>query len=100
MTMTIGEKVKSKREKLGYSQKKIAKMVGLTNASVCSIESDAPCNMQSLLKICEVLKLKVELVDADDSNKVVFNSSDLNHDINACCKQLDKVKKTLQELSK
>ena len=99
--MTIGEKIKERREAMNLSQKQLAKRAGLTNVSVCSIENDSTCNIQSLTKLCEALNMRIELVNTDNgANHITLDTANLDYDIKYCCRQLDKVKKTLQELTK
>lgn len=101
--MTIGEKIRQRREELGYSQKELAEMSGLTNVSIGNIEKDTPCNLQSLGDICKALKLRILLlpIDDEDTDEVFMVSNDeLEHDVKKCVQQLDKVKKTLQDLVK
>lgn len=101
--MTIGEKIRQRREELGYSQKELAEMSGLTNVSIGNIEKDMPCNLQSLGDICKALKLRILLlpIDDEDTDEVFMVSNDeLEYDVKKCVQQLDKVKKTLQDLVK
>lgn len=99
--MTIGEKIRMKRESMELSQKELAEKVGLTNTSVSNIEKDAPCNLQSLQRICEVLNIRIELVDFNEERKLTtIDVAELDYDVKACCKQLDKVKRTLMDLMK
>lgn len=92
--MTIGEKLKEKRERMGLSQREVAEKTKLTNISVCNVEKGLSCNLQTILRICEVLELRIELVDAIDNSA----TNELSYDIKKCCKQLDRVKKTLINL--
>lgn len=101
--MTIGEKIKQRREELGLSQKELAEMAGLTNVSVGNIEKDIPCNLQSLGEVCNALKLRILLlpIEDEDTDEVFMVSNDeLEYDVKKCVQQLDKVKKTLQDLVK
>lgn len=101
--MTIGERIKLRREELGFSQKELAEMAGLTNVSIGNIEKDMPCNLQSLGDICKALKLRIILlpIEDDESDEVFMVSNDeLEYDVKKCVQQLDKVKRTLQDLVK
>jgi transcriptional regulator with XRE-family HTH domain len=101
--MTIGERIKLRREELGFSQKELAEMAGLTNVSIGNIEKNMPCNLQSLGDICKALKLRIILlpIEDDESDEVFMVSNDeLEYDVKKCVQQLDKVKRTLQDLVK
>lgn len=101
--MTIGERIRLRREELGFSQKELAEMAGLTNVSIGNIEKNMPCNLQSLGDICKALKLRIILlpIEDDESDEVFMVSNDeLEYDVKKCVQQLDKVKKTLQDLVK
>lgn len=101
--MTIGERIKLRREELGFSQKELAEMAGLTNVSIGNIEKNMPCNLQSLGDICKALKLRIILlpIEDDESDDVFMVSNDeLEYDVKKCVQQLDKVKRTLQDLVK
>lgn len=58
----IGQKVKHRREETGLSYYKIYRVCGVTQPVIQSIENGSKdYTLKSLVKVCEVLKLKVEI---------------------------------------
>lgn len=57
--------LKKRRKELGYSKLYVAQKAGITPNSMVNIEHGKCCSLKSLLAICDVLKLRLELVSVD-----------------------------------
>lgn len=59
---TFGEILKAQRQKLGLTQKQLANAIGMSDAYICSLESDkkSPPPYYTVSAIAEVLKIDVE----------------------------------------
>lgn len=59
--MYIGEIIKNKRMELGITQTELANAVGCTYQTIYHLERGDSCTMGVLSKVCEVLKLTIEI---------------------------------------
>jgi len=59
---TFGEMLKSQRQRLGLTQKQVADFIGMSDAYICSLESDkkSPPPYYTVSAIADVLKLDAE----------------------------------------
>jgi transcriptional regulator with XRE-family HTH domain len=58
--MTVGERIKSYREKVGMTQQDLADQIGLTNSAISLIESDKRgVTVEKLRKICDALDVTI-----------------------------------------
>lgn len=59
---TFGEILKTQRQKLGLTQKQLANAIGMSDAYICSLESDkkSPPPYYTVLAIADVLKMDPE----------------------------------------
>lgn len=63
----FGEKLKERRVELGLSQKKLAEILEMHSNNIIEIEKGRRgLTVDSLVRYCEALKLKVELVALSD----------------------------------
>jgi DNA-binding XRE family transcriptional regulator len=60
--MTFGSQIKDARERLKYSQSKVASLAGTTTAQVCSIEKGKGCNLTSAFKLARAVGLNAIIV--------------------------------------
>lgn len=55
--MTLGQKIKYKRQDLGLYQNEVAEMVGITQSQICKIETDkSKPSFEVLVAISKALK--------------------------------------------
>lgn len=59
----IAYSLKKRRKELGYTKTYVAQKAGITQNSMVNIEHGKTCSVKSLLAICDVLKLRIELVE-------------------------------------
>jgi transcriptional regulator with XRE-family HTH domain len=59
---SFGEIIKEQRKKLGFTQRQLAEMVGVSDAYICSLEGDkrSPPPYYNVVSIAEALKLDAE----------------------------------------
>ena len=63
----FGEKLKERRVELGLSQKKLADILGMHSNNIIEIEKGRRgLTLDSLVRYCKALKLRVELVALSD----------------------------------
>ena len=63
----FGEKLKERRIELGLSQKKLAEILGMHSNNIIEIEKGRRgLTVDSLVRYCKALKLRVELVALSD----------------------------------
>lgn len=56
--MTLGEKIRSAREDLGFKQSEVAEQIFMTQSNYSKIERDVQePNIEQLKRICRILKL-------------------------------------------
>ena len=65
--------LKKRRKELGYTKSYVAEMAGITQNSMVNIEHGKLCSVRSLLAICEVLKLRIDIVANNLSNTLNSN---------------------------
>ena len=68
--MTLGERIKEQRNKLGFSQEKIAELVGTSRQAVTKWESNQsiPC-MENLITLAEIFGISItELTNGENSD--------------------------------
>lgn len=61
MENLIGEKIKSRRNELGLSQREVSRRADCTYQTVLNAEKGKKITMATLFSICSVLGLEVEL---------------------------------------
>jgi DNA-binding XRE family transcriptional regulator len=59
--LELGVKIAEMREKLGLSQKELAKQCKVTQQQLSKIENGVNCNLLTFLKVSEALGLSVNL---------------------------------------
>ncbi|MDR3258508.1 MAG: helix-turn-helix transcriptional regulator [Fusobacteriaceae bacterium] len=59
--LALGVKIAEMREKLGMSQKELAKQCNVTQQQLSKIENGVNCNLLTFLKVSEALGLSVNL---------------------------------------
>ncbi len=57
--------LKKRRKELGFTKSYVAEKAGITQNSMVNIEHGKLCSVRSLLAICEVLKLRIDIVAND-----------------------------------
>lgn len=75
----IAYSLKKRRRELGYTKLYVAKKAGITPNSMVNIEHGRCCSLKSLLAICDVLKLRLELVSINSS--VASDNYDYRYDV-------------------
>jgi len=78
--MTLGERIKEQRNKLGFSQEKIAELVGTSRQAVTKWEADQsiPC-MKNLITLAEIFGISLsELSKGTDENIPKENAAEEN----------------------
>ncbi|MBP3353167.1 MAG: helix-turn-helix transcriptional regulator [Bacteroidales bacterium] len=71
--------LKKRRKELGYTKLYVAQKAGITPNSMVNIEHGKCCSLKSLLAICDVLKLRLELVSIDLS--ITSDIDDYRYDV-------------------
>ncbi len=57
----IAIKIAEARESFGYSQQELAKKAQITQQQLSKIENGINCNINTFLKVCDALSLRLEL---------------------------------------
>ena len=58
---SIGERIREKRNEMGYSLEEVGAKAGLSFKTVLTVEHGKPISMVSLMAICRVLNLELSL---------------------------------------
>ena len=56
--MTVGDKIRRARERLGLTQKELADMTGIPQTSLSAVELGRQTSMENMQRICDALKLQ------------------------------------------
>lgn len=68
--MSIGSRIKQRREELGLTQPQLAKMIGVSKGSIGNYESEISCpNENILIKLFSALDCDANYLYHDDINK-------------------------------
>ena len=59
--MNWGKRIKEERTKQGINKSELAKMCGLTYATINNVEKGMPVTATTLEKICKALGLKINI---------------------------------------
>lgn len=59
----IYEKIHNQRRKKGMTQIKLSELTGVSNVTICKLEKGFDINFKALKKICDVLGMKIEVVE-------------------------------------
>lgn len=87
--MNAGQKIKEKREMLGYSQSKLAEMVGVSTRTIQRFESgENATSMTTLEKIAKGLDLKLRDLLAEGSIRANINFTVAMHDTDLSDREL------------
>lgn len=66
--MTLGQKIKYKRQDLGLCQDELAKLTGITQSQICKIETNkSKPSFEVLVAISKVLKCSVDYLTKEAS---------------------------------
>lgn len=57
------------RKNLGLSQQELAKKAHVTQQQLSKIESGMNCNLFTFLKVCQALKVKIDLTDNEAAQR-------------------------------
>ena len=79
--MSIGSRIKERRESLGYSQTELAEMLGVTKGAIGNYETDQNSPRASTLyKVFDILKCDANYLFQDEirNGNINFSSSEMN----------------------
>lgn len=66
MLKRIGKSIKERREYIGFTQKKLAKLADITRSTMYKIErGDAGLTLKTLYKLMDVLDMKIVIRDKE-----------------------------------
>ena len=89
--MTIGEKIRNKREDMDLSQYDVSGLIPMNQSNYSKIERDLQePSMEQLRRICQILKLDPRyLLDLNDNEYISPNDTKLLADIKNFIKEHD-----------
>lgn len=62
----LGQRIRERREELHYSQKQVADMSGLSNATISKIEQGNNLSIDKLVLICQAIKIQLRDLFSED----------------------------------